>query len=549
MHRGRRDRINLGSSIFRNFIEDDCLFVDKSAFVEHVLDDSSSVLLFTRPRRMGKSLNLDMLRTFLDFGQDAVGEGLFKGLYIETSPYFSQAGRAPVIYLNFRDCRMKSYKTDYVLKIMEQISRYLREDQYSASMRLALSNPEIYAHQLLRLLIENLKAVYAAPYMKPYVLIDEYDKLIMDSVGQPEFDEVRSFTKTVLSMALKDNAALGKGVLTGVNRIAQESMFSDLNNIKVYDVLTESVYDADFGFTEREVREICTDAEINDVRQWYNGYRVGGEKVYFTFSVMSYLASGRLDNYWGKSGIIDSIKRHLTAERFDTLTEIVGGFGASAMRVRIKDRLSAEDLLHYAGDESFYSLLVQTGYLTYERTDTWSEYDVSLPNLELESVWRDFILTKFYNTRASTVAGALETIATPERFAAVFTELLDDKLSYFDFEAKTPERTHHVFVAGLLAAAGVRFRSNRESGLGRFDITALLADKTIIFEFKRTQEGEQPESAAARAISQIIEKGYAHDTQNAPRNLPVYAVGVGFSGKTCVARAQQLHPESGETRT
>jgi hypothetical protein len=562
VYRGQLGNIDLGSSDFRNFIENNLLLVDKSAFIEHVLNDSSTVLLFTRPRRMGKSLNLDMLRAFLDSNQDARGEGLFKGLYIEGSPVFAQAGSRPVIHLNFRDMGKDSYRGDFIIRFMPQLARYLRESQYSANMRLVLAEPRTYTHQLLRTLIENIHEVHG---VKPFVLIDEYDKPVMDSAGTEKSDEIRGFINSLLSMALKDNHSLGKCILTGVNRIAHESMFSDLNNLAVYSVLSESVFDTDFGFTEEEVSELCKGKRLTEAREWYNGYRIGKEKVYFTFSVMSYLKYGALDNYWGRSGIVSSIRSHLNADRFDTIAEIIGDADDTSVRTNIKDRLSAEDMLGYTSEAAFYSLLVQAGYMTYDRTDTLNQYDIYLPNSELRSVWQEFILNEVYNEPAAAIVGALGLVAEPARFASAFTEFVNNKLSYFDFEATAPEKTYHIFVCGLLAASGVRFSSNRESGLGRYDVMAFLADKTIIFEFKRAEAGPGTvlaseetglvtckkgaevfvppevtaaiESAAAKAIKQIEDRGYAVD---APAALPVYAAGIGFEGKLCSALAKRI---------
>jgi hypothetical protein len=542
MIRGKRNKINLGSSVFRTFIEQDALLVDKSAFIEHVLDDSSDVLLFTRPRRMGKSLNLDMLRSFIDIKQDVVAEGLFKGLYIESSEYFARANTAPVVYLNMRELRKDSYQQLFIVSIRRQAEHYLIEENYSRELADALSGDTGLTTAALRFLTENLYAVYGA---KPFVLIDEYDKLIMDSIATPAFDEVRDFTKAMMSSALKDNPALGKAVLTGVNRIAQESMFSDLNNLKALDVFKPSAFDCDFGFTETEATELCTPEELKDVRQWYNGFRIGGEKVYFTYSVMSYLDSGYLSNYWGQSGAINSIKSRLNTERVETIAELVNGFGATLVPMSVKSRLTAEDLLGYATDDSFYSLLVQTGYLTFDMTDSPGIYNLTLPNKELVSVWRQFILSDVFATQGLAITNALAHIQDPLRFAHEFSSLITNKLSYFDMEAYDPEKTYHSYIAGMLAGVGIPFVSNRESGYGRYDIMALFADKTVIFEFKdlKVKKEDTPQTRAAlkdsawAAIDQIVDKGYAAD---APPNKPVYAVGIGFLGKICEAVCRGL---------
>ncbi|MDR0842830.1 MAG: AAA family ATPase, partial [Acidobacteriota bacterium] len=450
MHVGNRRKINLSGSMFRSFIEGGFLYVDKSLFIEHVLENGSDTLLFTRPRRMGKSLNLDMLRVFLDplENKDGSVPVLFSGLCIENRPVFDELSRHPVIDLNFRDYPADAYRQMFRIKIKAQATRYLTKDQYSEELALVLDEDNALLPKALQFLIENIHAVTGA---KPFVLIDEYDKLFIDGakLGGEAFGAIREFTRNVLASALKDNPHLGKGVLTGVNRIAQESMFSELNNIEIHGVLRKSAFDTDFGFTEEEVKEICTAAELKDVREWYNGYRIGEKKVYFTYSVMTYLKEGRLGNYWGQSGVMDSIKNALTPERFERLSEIVGGFGDARFATPVKDRLTADDMDGYRRSDAFYSLLLQSGYLTYDETGFQNEYEVYLPNRELQSVWQQFLLSHYYNTPASAIMEIFGLVSEKVRFEARLSETIDGKLSYFDFDSREPEKTYHVFMLGL----------------------------------------------------------------------------------------------------
>jgi len=386
LHVGERDRINLGSSEFRRFIEERCLYVDKTAFIEHVLDDASDVLLFCRPRRMGKTLNLDMLRTFLDPKSPEGTAGLFDGLHIEGSQHFSKLGSTPVVWMSFKDFRPESRGLDFARAIMKNADRYLGEVQPSGELKrlaLALSKYEedldfeIESRVDVGLLKILTDGIFSALGVRPWLLIDEYDALVMGSAGQPQFKDAVQFTRDVLGPAIKDNRSLGKAVITGVNRIAQESLFSGVNNLEVCDVFAKGAFDCDFGFTEDEVAELCTPEELAEAREWYNGFRVGGEKVYFTYSVMSYLKSGQLRNYWGKSGVMDTIKHGLDYGRFGKVSALVGGFGQAREAVTVKDRLSAKDIQGFRQDGAFWSLLVQTGYMTYDAaraagTTPWS---------------------------------------------------------------------------------------------------------------------------------------------------------------------------------
>ncbi|MDR3364457.1 MAG: ATP-binding protein [Clostridiales Family XIII bacterium] len=538
MFRGNRNKIDLGSSAFRRFIECDLLYVDKSAFIEHVFSNESQALLFTRPRRMGKSLNLDMLRVFLDPLEDEGGsvQGLFSGLYLENRPVFGELGKHPVISLDFRNFRPHNYKSSFAEDVKKQLARYVDEAELPDSVKQHFADADANYDKLLADALEALDGKYPG---SPWLLVDEYDKLFMDGakLGGSEFDEIRTFTRFVLASALKGNPHLGKGILTGVNRIAQESMFSELNNIKVYGVLSESAFDTDFGFSDDEVSDVCTDTELADVRAWYNGYRIGAEKVYFTYSVMNYLADGRLGNYWGQSGMMDSIKAALTQDRLENISEIIGGFGSARFTTPVKDRLSADDMDGYRHDDAFYSLLLQSGYLTYDPSEYAGECQIYLPNLELQSVWRQFIITDIYNSAVSAVARIFGLAGDAEAFGGALAELINGKLSYFDMDSAEPEKTYRVFVLGLLAASGLHVVSNREAGKGRWDVTALLPDRSVIFEFKQTKMDAALRRAAKAAYRQIVDKRYA---DGVPQALPVYGVGVGFCGKACAVTSARV---------
>jgi hypothetical protein len=186
----------------------------------------------------------------------------------------------------------------------------------------------------------------------------------------------------------------------------------------------------------------------------------------------------------------------------------------------VKQRLTAEDIQSYTSDQGFYSLLIQAGYLTWEPTDTQGNYGIRLANRELVHVWREFILERVYRVTPSEVTEALSVVAEPGHFVAEFTRPITNRLSYFDFDAAEPERTYHAFVAGMLAGTGIRFASNRESGYGRYDIMALMADETIIFEFKLAAFPDELEAAADIAIAQIVERDYAADVPKADPSMP-----------------------------
>jgi hypothetical protein len=533
-------RIDLGTSDFRRFIENDFLYVDKTLFIEHIIDNPSQVLLFTRPRRMGKTLNLDTLRTFLD-PQITDAKELFKGLNIEESHIYEKMGTHPVIWLSFRDLKYGSCQKQFLYKIKDIVKLYLKEDEVSEELNDALCIDSEILLDSVAILTKNIHEVTGK---RSYFILDEYDKLVMDSVniGKDALKEALEFTKGIMGPALKDNSYLEKGVITGVNRIAQESMFSDLNNIEIDGVFQESIYDTDFGFTDDEVSKLIDDKEeLNAVRNWYNGFRIGESKIYFAYSVMGYLKKCELGTYWGKSGNLDSIIKLLTNERIESISKILSN---EKIKETVGDRLSMEDLYSLNKPAAFYSLLVQTGYLTYDRTDMdkgkfdppSDTYLLNCPNVELQTVWKSWILDKIYATNLDTITDALGANSI-EDFEYRFNKLLLNKLSYFDFTKDDPELTYHVYVVGLLAATGYYVKSNRESGRGRYDAYVETSDKLFYFEFKQTKDPEKIEEAAAVAIQQIHDKKYYEEIKT---DKPIILVGIGFCGKSNWVTAESL---------
>ncbi|GHT81303.1 hypothetical protein FACS1894125_1790 [Actinomycetota bacterium] len=506
--------------------------MDKTLFVEHVLNDPSQVLLFTRPRRMGKTLNLDTLRTFIDPLEKDVAP-LFKGLKLEKSPVFDQLGSHPVIWLSFRDFHLESKEFEFQRLVTSLANRYLTKKQISPSLKKLIDEGGPALLSSIRYLCEDIEE---ATGQKSFIIIDEYDKLYMDSAtkGEEAYEEARDFTKTIMASCLKDNRSLFKAAVTGVNRIAQESMFSDLNNIKVYGVFNESEYDTDFGFTEEEVAALIDDKkELEKVRDWYNNYRIGSSKIYFTYSVMSYLDMGRFSNYWGKSGTINLIQSGLTQKRVDQITSAIRGEKFVEI---VTDRLNGEDLNGFERNGSFYSLLIQTGYMTFDETDLPNSYELSTPNVELNNVWEEFILDTIFRIANHEVVDAFKHIDKPLCFQAKFKDLLSNKLSYYDFDAKEPEKTYHVYVLALLAAVGIKVKSNKEAGLGRYDLFAFYNNANYVFEFKKAQSEEKLEDACQAAIQQIKDKKYTAEIEN---NNPTHLVGIGFFGKENLVRVER----------
>ena len=535
---GDRKRINLGSSEFRSFIENGDLYIDKTRFIEHVLGEASNMLLFTRPRRTGKSLNLDMLRTFLDCKQDT--KGLFVGLYIEGSPVFRKINSRPVIYLNFKELRVDDYKQELKEALNDVAYFYLDDEQFNRRVQ-NLFEDNMISSRALRSLIENIHEAYG---VKPYVIIDEYDKLLMDNLSHSEYEDIRQWLRSVFESALKDNPHLEKGIMAGVTRVSQEGLLSGLNNLDVYDVFAPSVFDGDFSLTEDEASELLDKDQLVSAREWYNNYRVGNEKLYIMYSVLSYVKKGILDNYWGMSGSMEMLIDALNMERVDAITDLLSN--GKEIETGIKRRLSLQQLRSgRVDDSSFYSFAVQTGYLTFEldhRGDAADAYRLSIPNKELARVWQSFILDEVVKEDHTSLRDIFKNIADTEEFSQNFKEFVSFQLSCYD-AGKELEKTYHVLVFGLILGAGYKCSSNRERGYGRYDIWLEGPDFNVIIEFKRARkEADSLEELASQAIGQIDSRKYF---ASFPEGVPLYKVGVGCFKTECSVMTV-LHGSGGQ---
>ena len=537
---GDASRIDLGTSSFERIIGDNMLYVDKTRMIEHFLTNASRVNLIARQRRMGKSLNMDMVRCFLTDKEDL--RHLFKGLYIESSPVWEMAHSSPVFIFDFRLLQPKTFQERLYYSVCDYIDELAKSTEMPRSTRHFLNSDNVNNTDGLLHLTE---LAYKATGKRSYILIDEYDKLLVDNRNKKNYEEIRDFEKAFLSAGLKGNPYLEKALVTGVMRVSKESMFSDLNNIKTFDVFSDKTFTFDYGFTEEEVCELRRriDFDIDEARAWFNGFRVNGNPVYNTYSVMSFLDEKDFKCYWGMSGSMNMAADLLSTDREKTLTGLLNGEQAE---VPIVDRISLQHLAANTGDEAFYSLLVQCGYLSLDGRvpNKATEAYVSIPNKELREVWQRFILENIYTTapRPSTI---FDNENEHKRFAKDIEYYLSERLSFHDLAVydnsdreKTHERVYHVFLLGILSAyEDVRFKralSNRESGDGRYDVLIERTTANYIFEVKSCGADEDLDAKADEALGQIEVKRYGADLVNTSKKL--VKIGVAVSGKRCRVR-------------
>jgi hypothetical protein len=461
-------------------------------------------------------------------------------MYIESSPVWGQAHSAPAFYFDFKGLDLKTYKAQIVEQIDKHICSYIDPASltgyFKRKYERLLLDPDASVDGLLTL----TELIFETTGKRSYLLIDEYDRLLTGSYETEQYEEIRAFETAFLSSGLKGNKYLKKALLTGVMRISHESMLSGLNNISTYDVFNDNVYTEDYGLNDEEVSELSRIAgfDFNEVKSWYNGIKINGHAIFNIYSMMSYMDQKAFECYWGKSGTLDMIIRLLNDERKLTLAQFLNGGQAEVV---IDDRISLKRLSGDTGDDAFFSLLVQSGYLSLdEKLSNKGTVLLSIPNKELLIVWKEFILKNLYSGTVK-VRTLFDNTNDLDKFAGDLEHFLSDRLSYHDLAAmqgepanKTRERIYHVFLLGLLSAYDdVRCRpppSNRESGDGRYDVLVERPDGNYIFEFKACGSAEELGAKAAEALDQIDSKRYGMDAVKGKRLIKI---GVASYGKQC----------------
>ena len=540
-------RIKLGDSSFESVITNGVLYVDKSMFIEHFLKEEPYVQLIARQRRLGKSLNMDMLRCFLTDQTDY--RPLFEHLQIHNSEVWGRANSAPVFHFDFKHLDNNDYKNQIFGMVKDYTLKYVNDSKC----------PQVYVEAYNELAagkrseVDSLLLLTAIAYTvtgkKSYILIDEYDEMLMKNMHNERYHEMRDFITLLFSSALKGNKFLEKALLTGVTRISYEGMLSGLNNLQTYDVFRDSVYAEDYGLTEVEVTELSAARyfDIDEARRWYNGVKIGGRAIYNMYSVMSMLHFKTFDCYWGASGSMGAIVSIMSASR---KRAIIGLLDEGAVKnVILEEKISPVQLMAGNSDSMFYSFLVQTGYLSLEEKNQTAG-KVAIPNLELQDVWKRFLLSNFFSLTGNMDSLFIH-LEDPEGLAAAVETYLSntlDALSYHDLprfkgadgKRRVPENNYHILLYAILTAGKDLFqyeaiRSNRESGDGRYDIMVEFADRAVIFEIKSAADDEDMDEIAQAALRQIKNMRYGADL-----NKPIMGVGCAFRKKTCAVVADEI---------
>lgn len=512
--------IAIGVSDFRNIIANNCFYVDKTKFIEELVNDMTAVHLITRPRRFGKTLNLSMLKYFYDIEGNTENRKLFDGLYISNSLAMSEQGKYPVIFLSFKDV-----KADSSLEMMENIAILMKNlyDKFEyIREKLNQSNLMEFDEIWLKKDNANLRGALLnlCSYLKEYynqdviLLIDEYDTPMVSAYEHGYYDEIKIFFTTLYGSALKENPALKKAVLTGIMRISKENIFSGLNNVKVNSILEDDFAEY-FGITEKEVEksliEYGLEERLPEVQKWYNGYIFGGVRVYNPFSITNFLDRKKIMPYWvntSSNTLINKVLKEASSSIFEELSKL---FQRETINKTIDVYSNFNELKN---TEQIWYLLTNAGYLTPVEEIDFGKYSIRIPNEEVHYFFeRDFIrnflgsVDNFDRTLSYLLEGDFD------NFTYELENIMLNSVSCFDFNSNSKESHYHVFILGMMLGLRRRYyiHSNREGGRGRYDLVVEPMDKSkngLVIEFKVAKEKEDLEKASEEALAQIEEKRY-----------------------------------------
>lgn len=529
-------------------------YVDKTLMIRDFLDKKPMVSLFTRPRRFGKTLNMDMLRVFFEKTNEDTSV-YFKDKQIwQCGDYYTKhQGQYPVIFLTFKDVKSMTWEETFQ-KIRRLISlEFIRHNELETSSVLTAyekeqyhllagdSGDEVDCQMGLQLLSLLLHKHYGRECI---IIIDEYDTPIQQGHTCNFYPEIVNFMRNFFSGGLKDNPHLAFGFLTGILRVAKESIFSGMNNLKTYSILDDG-YSSYFGFTEKEVKDMLRyygkDDKYNELSEWYDGYRFGNTEIFNPWSVINYISDNCFPKaFWQSTGsneIIGEIIQAATPEITKDLYKLLCGEKIAAY---IDTGVIYPEVQN--NTYSIYSFLLVAGYLKvaniYPQSDGNFMCDVAIPNKEITFVYEKEVLNRTnQNSLAISISQAIFSKDT-QKLQALLEDFMVKSISSID---GANEGFYHGMMLGLCAILGNRYkiRSNRESGLGRFDIQLMPLTKGMpgfIFEFKHTKDEHTDLSALAdSALQQIEAKKYDTELRDNGVNS-IISIGIAFRGKSAVVR-------------
>ena len=508
-----------GISDFKTLIENNYYYVDKTPFISEIGKNVGKTLLFTRPRRFGKTLNMSTLKYFFDIRNAEENKKLFKGLEIEKNSYFEMQGKHPVIFISMKDVKEISMN-ECKEKLKDMIANLFRE-YFDIVDSLDVFDKEdfisICKKDFNKIVLENSLKFLAKALNKHYdkkvvILIDEYDTPLVSAYKYGYYNDAKNFFSGLYGSVLKDNTSLQVGVITGIIRIVRAGIFSDLNNLSEHSILDEE-YDEYFGFLEEEVKNILKyyeiDYKLEEIHSWYNGYVFGITKVYNPWSILKYLHKKELKSYWidtSDNYLIKDILKSADRKTFEKLNRLLFG-------EKIEEEITGKSTLQEVLEaHDLWELLLFSGYLTIDKKLEDDTYSIKIPNNEVKKFFKDSFIQISFGTNL-TFKNLIRNLLDNEieEFEQDLQEILLKYMSFYD--VANIEKVYHSFILGLMIHLEGKYEinSNGEAGLGRYDIVIEPLNKNLrgfILEFKVADSEEKLGEQASEGLKQIKDKKY-----------------------------------------
>ena len=569
----KKKNLPVGIDNFEVMIQNNYYYFDKTGLIKEILESGTTRILFTRPRRFGKSLNMSMLKYFFDVKNKDENKKLFENLEISKSEYFDRQGQNPVIFISFKDFEETNWENGFN-SIKEEIKslynefRFLREKLEKSDLmdfdNIWLKKKEGNYSRALSNLSRYLFEYYGK---KVVLLIDEYDKPIIKAHANGYYNDVINFFKTFFEKAVKGNDYAEITVITGILRIAKEGIFSGLNNLEVHTIL-EKKYNEYFGILENDVEKALKyynlDVELDEVKKWYNGYLFGDINVYNPWSIINFLKYRDLKAHWVNTSSNDEIMNYLENSDEKIIFELEELLSHKSIRKEIYDFVTFQDI-DYAlnlnknnygfevrenaknyeierdyfvndfGYANIWQFFLHSGYLTIEKKLERNVYDLKIPNEELFDFFRIRFLYRTYRGHYRFYGLGKHLInGNYEKFRLEIRELLKNAISFRDLKE---ENSYHLFVIGLVSIMSENYlvKSNVESGDGIPDLVLKPKNKTkkaFIFEFKysRAKDSKNLKRTAKSALKQINDRNYSEGLKYEGYK-EIVKIGMGFRKK------------------
>ena len=507
-----------GISDFKTLIENNYYYIDKTSFISEVGKNVGKTLLFTRPRRFGKTLNMSMLKYFFDVKEANENRKLFKNLEIENLTYFKEQGKYPVIFISMKDIKEMSFD-GAIIEVKNLLKKIYNQFEF---IREKLNEGELIEFDNIWLgkNDENLKSslLNLATFLKKYynqkviVLIDEYDTPLVSAYRYDYYNEAKNFFSSFYSSVLKDNNILQVGVVTGIIRVVRAGIFSDLNNLSEHSILNKE-YDEYFGFLEEEVKKALKyyeiDSKLDEVHSWYNGYKFGDIKVYNPWSILKFLSEKEFKSYWidtSENYLIKDILKGANKKTFEKLNNLLFG---KEVKEEITGKSTLQEVLEA---HDLWELLLFSGYLTIDSKIEKNEYTIKIPNKEVKEFFGDSFIEISFGTNLTfknLIGNLLDNEI--EEFEENLQEILLRYMSFYD--VSNIEKVYHSFILGLMIHLEGKYEinSNGEGGLGRYDIAIEPLNRNLrgfILEFKVADSEEKLDEKANEGLEQIEDKKY-----------------------------------------